>query len=156
MAVAIHREIVCLQEVLTSVEFFVDCTGFVPLRTVIGLENSRHSVNQSKTKIKPTATWSRVFSHFSGRLQVCNTSSYRLLVIFFQLKGIILCFSFEALWKVCLWFRDSLLNFALRYGEFVTCARSTFPSNWSETNRNKLRFKTTITVTSKTSSSEQV
>ena len=97
MAVAIHREIVCLQEVPTSVEFFVDCTGFVPLRTVIGLENSRHSVNQSKTKIKPTATWSRVFSHFSGRLQVCNTSSYRLLVIFFQLKGIILCFSFEAL-----------------------------------------------------------
>ena len=103
MVVAIHREIVCLQESLPqwnsqlNCEAIVDCTGFVPLRTVIGLENSRHSVNQSQTKIKPTATWSGVFSHVRGRLQVCKTSSYRLLVIFFQLKGIVLFFSFEAL-----------------------------------------------------------
>ena len=62
MVVAIHREFVCLQEVSALVNFqlnfeaIVDCTGFVPLRTVIGLENSRHSINQSQTKIKPTAT----------------------------------------------------------------------------------------------------
>ena len=103
MAVAIHREFVCVQEVSALVGFSTEFRSnrrlywFCSIRTVIGLEDSRHYINQSQTKIKPTATWSRVFSHVRGRLQVCNTSSYRLLVIFFQLKGIILCFSFEAL-----------------------------------------------------------
>ena len=33
-----------------------DCIGFALLRSVIGLENSRHLLNQSDAKLKPIAT----------------------------------------------------------------------------------------------------
>ena len=39
-----------------------DCIGFALLRSVIGLENSRHFLNQSGAKLKPIATWSLAFS----------------------------------------------------------------------------------------------
>ena len=39
-----------------------DCIGFALLRSVIGLENSRHPLNQSDAKLKPIATWSLAFS----------------------------------------------------------------------------------------------
>ena len=38
-----------------------DCIGFVLLRSVIGLEISRHLLNQSDAKVKPIATWSLAF-----------------------------------------------------------------------------------------------
>ena len=46
-----------------------DCIGFALLRfnTVIGLENSRHPLNQSDAKVKPIATWSLAFSRAWGR-----------------------------------------------------------------------------------------
>ena len=39
-----------------------DRIGFALLRSVIGLENSRHPLNQSDAKLKPIATWSLAFS----------------------------------------------------------------------------------------------
>ena len=45
-----------------SVESNRDCIGFALLRSVIGLENSSHVLNQSDAKIKPIATWSLAFS----------------------------------------------------------------------------------------------
>ena len=39
-----------------------DCIGFALLCSVIGLENSRHLLNQSDTKLKPIATWLLAFS----------------------------------------------------------------------------------------------
>ena len=41
---------------------------------MIGLENSRHPLNQSDAKLKPIATW--------GRLHVFTLSSHWLLVVF--------------------------------------------------------------------------
>ena len=40
-----------------------DCIGFVLLCSVSGLENSRHLLSQSDTKLKPIATWLLAFSH---------------------------------------------------------------------------------------------
>ena len=34
-----------------------DCIDFALLRSVIGLENSRHALNQSDAKLKPISTW---------------------------------------------------------------------------------------------------
>ena len=59
-----------------------DCIGFDLLRSVIGLENSRHPLNQSDAKLKPIATWSPAFSRAWGRLPVFTLSSHRLLLIF--------------------------------------------------------------------------
>ena len=39
-----------------------DCIGFALLRSVIGLENSRHPLNQSDAKLNPILTWSFAFS----------------------------------------------------------------------------------------------
>ena len=39
-----------------------DCIGFALLCSVIGLENSRHLLSQSDTKLKPIATWLLAFS----------------------------------------------------------------------------------------------
>ena len=39
-----------------------DCFGFASLSSVIGLESSRHPLNQSDSKLKPIATWSLAFS----------------------------------------------------------------------------------------------
>ena len=43
-----------------------DCIGFALLRSVIGPENSRHSLNQSDAKQRTITTWSPVFSRASG------------------------------------------------------------------------------------------
>ena len=59
-----------------------DCIDFSLLCSVIGLENSRHPLNQSDAKEKPISTWSLAFSCASGRLQVFTLSSYWLLLIF--------------------------------------------------------------------------
>ena len=59
-----------------------DCIGFVLLRSVIGLENSRHFLNQSDAKLKPIATWSLAFSRAYRRLLIFALSSDWLLGIF--------------------------------------------------------------------------
>ena len=38
-----------------------DCNGFALLRSTIGLENSRHSFNQSHTELKAILTWFPAF-----------------------------------------------------------------------------------------------
>ena len=45
-----------------------DCLGCAFLRSVIGPENSRHSVNQSHSKLKPTMTCSLTFVRALGSL----------------------------------------------------------------------------------------
>ena len=58
-----------------------DCIGFALLRSVIGLENSRH-LDQSDARLKPIASRSLAFSRAWGRLHVFTLSSHWLLVIF--------------------------------------------------------------------------
>ena len=58
-----------------------DCIGFPLLRSVIGLENSRHFFNQSHAKLKPIVPWSLVFSRAWGYLHVFTLSSHWLLVM---------------------------------------------------------------------------
>ena len=48
-----------------------DCIGFALLRSVIGLENSRHPLNQSNAKQKPIASWSLAFSRACMRPVTC-------------------------------------------------------------------------------------
>ena len=66
-----------------------DCIGFTLLRSVIGLEISRHFFDQSDAKLKPIATWSLAFSRALRRLLVFALSSHWLLGIFplFWLHG---------------------------------------------------------------------
>ena len=59
-----------------------NCIGFALLRSVIGLENSRHPLNQSDAKLKPIATWSLAFSRAWDRLRVFTLSSHWFVVIF--------------------------------------------------------------------------
>ena len=59
-----------------------DCIGFALLRSVIGLENLRHSLDQSDAKLKPIATWSLAFSRAWDRLRVFTLSSHWFVVIF--------------------------------------------------------------------------
>ena len=61
------------------------CIGFAVLRSVIGLENSRHPLNQSDAKLnyEPIATWSLAFSRArADRLRVFTLSSHWFVVIF--------------------------------------------------------------------------
>ena len=55
---------------------------FALLRFVIGPENSRHSLNQSDSKLQSSATWLLVFSRASSNLLVFTSSSLWLLVMF--------------------------------------------------------------------------
>ena len=59
-----------------------DCIDFALLRSVIGLENSRHPLNQSDGELKPIATWSLAFSRAWDRLRVFNLSPHWFIVIF--------------------------------------------------------------------------
>ena len=59
-----------------------DCIGFALLRSVSGLQNSCHPLNQSDPKLKPIASWSLTFYRASGWLHVFTLSSHWLLVIF--------------------------------------------------------------------------
>ena len=45
-----------------------DCTDFASPRSVIGPENSRHSLNQSDAKLKPNTTCSPAFPRAIGYL----------------------------------------------------------------------------------------
>ena len=53
-----------------------DCIGYALLRSVIGLEISRHPLNQSDAKVKPIATWSLAFSRAWDRLPLFILSSH--------------------------------------------------------------------------------
>ena len=57
----------------------------LPYFAVIGPENSRHSLNQSDAKLKPTTTWSPAFSRALGRVVVFTLSSHWLLKVFSSL-----------------------------------------------------------------------
>ena len=59
-----------------------DCIGFALLCSVSGLENSRHLLSQSDTKLKPIATWLLAFSRAKGRLHAFTSISHWLPVIF--------------------------------------------------------------------------
>ena len=57
--------------------------GFALLQSVIGLETSRHTLNQSDTKLEPITAWSLAFSRvLKSRLHAFTFSSHWLLVIF--------------------------------------------------------------------------
>ena len=84
-----------------------DCIGFALLRSVIGLENSRHPLKQSDAKVKPIATWSLAFSRAWDRLRVFTLSSHWFVMIFI-LVLIGRCdyfgFGFSTLdWKLLYW-----------------------------------------------------
>ena len=65
-----------------------DCIGFALLRSVIGPENYRHSLNQSDAKQRTIATWSPVFSRALGSsLGFSASSSFFFCGIFFRLLG---------------------------------------------------------------------
>ena len=55
--------------------------GFALPCYMIGLKISRHLLNQSDAKRKPTATWSHVFSRASRRLRVFATSSHWFILL---------------------------------------------------------------------------
>ena len=55
-----------------------DCIGLALLCSVIGLENSRHPLNQSDAKVKPIATWPLAFSRAWDRLHAFTLSSHWL------------------------------------------------------------------------------
>ena len=59
-----------------------DCIGFALLCPVSGLENSRHLLNQSDTKLKPIATWLLAFSRALGWLHAFTSISHWLPLIF--------------------------------------------------------------------------
>ena len=46
-----------------------ECIDFALQRSLIGLENSRHPLNQSDAKLKPIETWPLAFSRASGSLE---------------------------------------------------------------------------------------
>ena len=58
------------------------CFGFALLRSMIGLKNSRHLLNQSDANPKPIATWSHAFSRAWRRLRAFASSSHWFIVLF--------------------------------------------------------------------------
>ena len=100
-----------------------DYIGFALLRSVIGLENSRHPLNQSDAKLKPIATWSLVFSRAWDRLRVFTLSSHWFVVIFiFVLIGCCDYFGFG--------FGFSTLNWKLLYN-LQSFKMSAFIPSWN-------------------------
>ena len=59
-----------------------DCIGCPFLCSVIGLGNSRHTLNQSDAKLKPIPIWSPAFSRALGWLVVRTLSSHWVLDLF--------------------------------------------------------------------------
>ena len=53
-----------------------DCVGFALLRSMIGSENSRYSLDRSDVKLKPMTTESRAFSRALRSLLVSFFGSY--------------------------------------------------------------------------------
>ena len=72
---------------------------FVLLRSVIGPEDSRQSLNQSDAKLKPITTWSPAFSRVLGDLAVFTLSSLAI-------KGIFNLSSDLPLWLLWFWLWD--------------------------------------------------
>lgn len=50
------------------------CVGFVLLRSVIGLENPRHTLDQTDAKVNLVANVSPAFTRASGHLLIFNVS----------------------------------------------------------------------------------
>ena len=73
---------------------------FVLLRSVIGPEDSRQSLNQSDAKLKPITTWSPAFSRALGDLAVFTLSSLAI-------KGIFTLSSDLPLWLLWFWLWDT-------------------------------------------------
>ena len=48
----------CLENDHDKKQFSIECRGTALRRSVIGPENSRHSLNQSYAKLKPVTIWS--------------------------------------------------------------------------------------------------
>ena len=72
-----------------------DYIGLALLRSVIGLENSRHPLSQSDAKLKPIPTWLLAFSRACGGLHVFTFSPDWFLVTFtFVLIGHCVYFGF--------------------------------------------------------------
>ena len=59
-----------------------DCIGCPFLCSMIGLGNSRHTLNQSDAKLKPIPIWSPAFSRALGWLVVRTLSSHWVLDLF--------------------------------------------------------------------------
>ena len=59
-----------------------DCIGCPFLCSMIGLGNSRHTLNQSDAKLKPIPIWSPAFSRALGWLVVRTLSSHWVLELF--------------------------------------------------------------------------
>ena len=72
---------------------------------MIGLKNSRHSLNQSDAKLKLVSTWSPAFSRALGDLVGCTLSSYWPRSIFLL--------SDWSLWFFWFWFYDTQSESAL-------------------------------------------
>ena len=70
-----------LEQFSTVSKVIQDCIGFALLRSVIGLENSHHPLNQSDAKLKAIVTWLLAFSRARGRFRVFTLSPYWLLVM---------------------------------------------------------------------------
>ena len=73
---------------------------FVLLRSVIGPEDSRQSLNQSDAKLKPITTWSPAFFRALGDLAVFTLSSLAI-------KGIFNLSSDLPLWLLWFWLWDT-------------------------------------------------
>ena len=68
-----------------------DCIGFALIRSLIGKENFRHSLNQLKAKLTPIMTRSPAFSRALGSLAVFTLSSlgsYRCVSFFWLATAI--------------------------------------------------------------------
>ena len=62
-----------------------DRIGFVLLRSVIGPENSRHSLRQWDAKFEPISTWSPAFSRVLGSLVVFTLNSHWFFILLYTL-----------------------------------------------------------------------
>ena len=58
--------------------------ALVLLRSVIGLQNSRHYLSQLNARLKPAPTCSLVFSRASSRLPLSTLSSLKMTSTFFS------------------------------------------------------------------------
>ena len=62
-----------------------DRIGFALLRSVIGPENSRHSLRQWDAKFEPISTWSPAFSRVLGSLVVFTLNSHWFFILLYTL-----------------------------------------------------------------------
>ena len=65
--------------------------GFALLRSLIGPENSCHSLSQSQAKLTPITTWSPAFSRAFGEALVFTLSSHCLFLCSEWLSQLLWC-----------------------------------------------------------------